>query len=71
MKADLSLLLVADEVCKEIKFKEIKGKEKVLNLPFLSAGLPSMDGSGMIRYCFKRELKKITGIPSLLLTKET
>ena len=51
-KADLSLLRVVDEVC-----KETKGKEKVLNLLFLSAGLPSMDGNGMIHYGFKSNVK--------------
>jgi len=40
MKADVSLIRVVDEVC-----KEIKAKEKVLNILFLSAGVPSMDRS--------------------------
>lgn len=44
IKADVSLIRVVDEVC-----KEIKAKEKALNILFLSAGLPSMDRSGM--YC--------------------
>ena len=43
IKADVSLICVVDEVC-----KEIKAKEKVLNILFLSAGVPSMDRSGMI-----------------------
>lgn len=40
IKADVSLIRVVDMVC-----KEIKGKEKVLNLLFLSQGVPSMDRS--------------------------
>lgn len=42
VKADVSLIRVVDEVCKEITVKE-----KVLNLLFLSAGVQSMDRSGM------------------------
>lgn len=42
IKADVSLIRVVDEVC-----KEIKAKEKALNILFLSAGVPSMDRSGM------------------------
>jgi NADP-dependent 3-hydroxy acid dehydrogenase YdfG len=42
IKGDVSLLRVVDDLC-----KEIKAKEKVLNLLFLSAGVPSMDRSGM------------------------
>ncbi|KAK9241715.1 hypothetical protein V1506DRAFT_574791 [Lipomyces tetrasporus] len=37
-KADVSLIRVVDEVC-----REIKAKEKVVNLLFLSQGVPSMD----------------------------
>ncbi|KAH8820229.1 fungal-specific transcription factor domain-containing protein [Xylogone sp. PMI_703] len=40
IKADVSLIRVVDDIC-----KEIKSKEKSLNLLFLSAGLPSMDRS--------------------------
>jgi hypothetical protein len=36
------LIHVVDEVCKDIKIKE-----RSLNLLFLSAGVPSMDRSGM------------------------
>ena len=43
IKADVSLVRVVDEVC-----KEIKAKEKLVNILFLSAGVPSMDRSGMI-----------------------
>lgn len=43
MKADVSLIRVVDEVC-----KDITAKEKTLNMLFLSAGLPSMDRSRMI-----------------------
>lgn len=42
-KADISLIRVVDEVC-----EEIKAKEKIINILFLSAGVPSMDRSGMI-----------------------
>jgi len=42
IKADVSLIRVVDEVC-----KEIKAQEMVLNLLFLSAGVPSMDRSGV------------------------
>jgi hypothetical protein len=42
IKADVSLIRVVDEVS-----KEIKAKEKTINLLFLSAGVPSMDRSGM------------------------
>jgi NADP-dependent 3-hydroxy acid dehydrogenase YdfG len=42
IKADVSLIRVVDEVC-----EEIKAKEKALNILFLSAGVPSMDRSGM------------------------
>ncbi|KAI1316788.1 hypothetical protein F5Y16DRAFT_406787 [Xylariaceae sp. FL0255] len=38
LAADLSLVKGMDEVC-----KEIKAKEKTINLLFLSAGIPSMD----------------------------
>jgi NADP-dependent 3-hydroxy acid dehydrogenase YdfG len=41
IKADVSLIRVVDEVC-----TEIKTKEKVINVLFLSAGVPSMDRSG-------------------------
>jgi NADP-dependent 3-hydroxy acid dehydrogenase YdfG len=43
IKADVSLIRVVDKVC-----KDIKAKEKVLNILFLSAGVPSMDRSGII-----------------------
>jgi NADP-dependent 3-hydroxy acid dehydrogenase YdfG len=43
LRADVSLIRVVDEVC-----KEIKAKEKFLNLLFLSQGVMSMDRSGMI-----------------------
>lgn len=43
IKADISLIRVVDEVCNSIKVKE-----KMINLLFLSAGVPSMDRSGMI-----------------------
>jgi NADP-dependent 3-hydroxy acid dehydrogenase YdfG len=43
IKADVSLIRVVDKVC-----KEFKAKEKVLNLLFLSAGVMSMDRSGMM-----------------------
>lgn len=39
-KADVSLIRVVDEVC-----EEIKAKERVINLLFLSCGVPSMDRS--------------------------
>lgn len=42
VKADVSLIRVVDEVC-----EEIKAKEKVINILFLSAGLPSMDRRGI------------------------
>ena len=42
IKADVSLIRVVDDVC-----REIKAKEKTLNLLFLSAGVPSMDRSGV------------------------
>jgi NADP-dependent 3-hydroxy acid dehydrogenase YdfG len=42
IKADVSLIRVVDQVC-----KQIKEKEKVINLLFLSAGVPSMDRGGM------------------------
>lgn len=42
VKANVSLIRVVDEVC-----EEIKAKEKAINILFLSAGLPSMDRSGM------------------------
>jgi NADP-dependent 3-hydroxy acid dehydrogenase YdfG len=42
VKADVSLIRVVDEVCEEIKVKE-----KAVNILFLSAGLPSIDRSGM------------------------
>ena len=41
MKADISLIHVVDEVC-----KEINAKEKLLNILFLSPGVLSMDRSG-------------------------
>jgi NADP-dependent 3-hydroxy acid dehydrogenase YdfG len=43
IKADISLIRVVDEVC-----KEIKAKEKAINILFLSAGVASMDRSGGI-----------------------
>ena len=43
IKADVSLIHVVDEVC-----KGIKAKEKLVNILFLSAGVPSMDRSGRI-----------------------
>jgi NADP-dependent 3-hydroxy acid dehydrogenase YdfG len=43
IKADVSLIRVVDQVC-----KDIKAKEKGLNLLFLSQGVMSMDRSGMI-----------------------
>ncbi len=43
IKADVSLIRGVDEVC-----REIKGREKDLNLLFLSQGVPSMDRSCMI-----------------------
>lgn len=42
IKADVSLIRIVDEVC-----KEITGKEKYLNILFLSAGVVSMDRSGI------------------------
>lgn len=42
VKADVSLIRVVDEVC-----EEIKAKEKVINILFLSAGLPSMGRQGI------------------------
>ena len=42
VKADVSLIRVVDDVCESIKAKEMS-----LNILFLSAGLPSMDRSGM------------------------
>ena len=42
LKADVSLMRVVDEVC-----ERIREKEGALNLLFLSAGVPSMDRSGM------------------------
>lgn len=42
IKADVSLIRIIDEVC-----KEIKAKEKGLNILFLSAGVPGLDRSGM------------------------
>ena len=42
IKADVSLIRVVEKVC-----ETIKAKEKDLNILFLSAGLPSMDRSGM------------------------
>jgi NADP-dependent 3-hydroxy acid dehydrogenase YdfG len=42
VKADVSLIRVVDEVC-----EEIKAMEKAINILFFSAGLPSMDRSGM------------------------
>ena len=41
IKADVSLIRVVDTVC-----EEIKAKEKAINILFLSAGFPSMDGTG-------------------------
>jgi NADP-dependent 3-hydroxy acid dehydrogenase YdfG len=43
IKADISLIRGVDKVC-----KEIKEKEKVINILFLSAGVASMDRSGRI-----------------------
>ena len=43
MKADVSLIRVVDEVCKEISIKE-----KVVNMLFLSVGVPSINRSRMI-----------------------
>ena len=45
IKADVSLIRVVDEVC-----REIKTREKVIDLLFLSAGEPKLDRSGG---CFK------------------
>ena len=42
IKADVSLLRVVDQVC-----KEIRAQEKSLNILFLSQGVMSMDRSGM------------------------
>lgn len=42
IKADVSLIRVVDRVC-----EEIKEKEKWINILFLSAGVASMDRSGM------------------------
>ena len=42
LKADVSLVRVVDEVC-----KEIKAREKFINLLFLSAGVARMDRSRM------------------------
>lgn len=36
------MIRVVDEVC-----EEIKAKEKAINILFLSAGFPSIDGSGI------------------------
>jgi NADP-dependent 3-hydroxy acid dehydrogenase YdfG len=44
IKADVSLIRIVDEVCREIKVKE-----KFINLLFLSAGVASMDRSGMLK----------------------
>ena len=58
VKADVSLICVVDEVC-----KEIKAKEKAINILFLSAGVPSMDRSGMYfsrRIRSKRRAKEDT-----------
>ena len=41
VKADVSLIRVVDEVC-----DAIKAKEKIINILFLSAGLPSLDRRG-------------------------
>lgn len=43
IKADVSLIRVVDEVS-----KEIKAKEKVINLLFLSAGVSNTDRGSMI-----------------------
>ena len=43
IKADISLIHVVDEVC-----KEINAKENFLNILFLSPGVLSMDRSGMM-----------------------
>ena len=43
VEANVSLIRVVDKVC-----KEIKAKENVLNILFLSQGVMSMDRSGMI-----------------------
>lgn len=42
VKVDGSLIRVVDEVC-----KDIKAKEKGINILLLSAGLPSMDRRGL------------------------
>lgn len=42
IKADVSLIRGVDQVC-----KEIKEKEKAINLLFLSAGVASLDRTGM------------------------
>lgn len=42
VKADVSLIRVVDEVC-----KDIKKREKVINLLFLSTGAPIFDRQGM------------------------
>ncbi len=41
IKADVSLMRNVDKVC-----DEIKSKEKAVNLLFMSAGFPSIDGAG-------------------------
>jgi NADP-dependent 3-hydroxy acid dehydrogenase YdfG len=48
VKADVSLIRVVDEVC-----KDIKAKEKAINILCLSAGLPIMDRSGMIAHPYR------------------
>ena len=56
VKADVSLLRVVDKVC-----EEIKAKENVLNILFLSQGVRSMDRSGRI---FSTRASNACGIPS-------
>lgn len=47
IKADVSLIRVVDQVC-----KEIKEKEKVINILFLSAGVPDLDRNGIIHRAY-------------------
>lgn len=51
LKADVSLIRVVDEAC-----REIRAKERVINVLFLSAGVPSMDRSGMSPSIHRQEL---------------
>lgn len=55
LKADVSLIHVVDEVC-----KEIKAKERVINVLFLSAGVPSMDRSGTSPSIYLRIQRRLT-----------